>query len=298
MRVHDSYGSNTWDKIYEADHIQKVLTEIKQNIPKYLASYWKPPKKRKHALEAALDDFVTKTQPKYQEFLNLEMLSDYEADPSAFKADLKKEVPIIQGAYYSHDEAMKKYKREFNLAKGVDLLKTTKSIVTFAEEYMAEFDEEWLDACETLDDLEMWELQEEEYKTSGVIGEGIKAHFLYCLYPNAFPNRGQLAIWSLYFLSGRKEFGFWDGSEFLMIDVGKNIVQQNFLYPYDLFSYYAHQIYLMLREYSTEKHDYHFDSDYRYVYLQNFFDHIAGEVHQEAVDVFSHDVREFAYAFS
>src|SRR6476661_1370211 len=51
-----------------------------------------------------------------------------------------------------------------------------------------------------------------------VIGGGIKSHFLYSRYPYAFPNRSQNALWALYFLTDKKEFGFDDGSEFLMID--------------------------------------------------------------------------------
>lgn len=296
MRVHDSYDSDTWKKIRDPKHMQEVLVEIEKNFPKYFTSYWKPPKKRKHAIQEALDEFL-KIQPKYQDFLDLETLEEYGEDPSGFKGDIKKDVPIIQGAYHSRDEAMKKYKISFNGAKGIDLLTTTTKIAEFGKNYMAEFDDDLHELCETPEDMRLAELQEEAYFSSGVIGEGIKAHFLYCLYPNAFPNRGQNAIWSLYFLTNKKEFGFWDGSEFLMIDVGQSTIQQNFLYPYDLFCFYALKIYLMLREWCAAEQDYHFDSSYRYVYLQNFFDHIVA-THEGDISTFMINVKDNLYEFS
>ena len=32
MRVHESYESETWQKIYEPEHIREVLTEIEKNF--------------------------------------------------------------------------------------------------------------------------------------------------------------------------------------------------------------------------------------------------------------------------
>jgi hypothetical protein len=296
MRVHESYESETWQQIYEPEHIQEVLAEIERNFPKYFASFWKPPKKRMRTIKAAIEDFL-KRQPKYAKFLELESLEEYEYDPGAFKTGMKTELPIIQGALFSQDEAMKKYKINFYAAAGIDLLATTRNIVDFAENYMVEFDDELHELAETVADLERAELQKEQYSSSGVIGEGIKSHFLYSLYPNAFPNRGQNAIWSLCFLTSRQDFGFWDGSEFLMIDATnqKGIVQQNYLYPYDLFCLYALKIYLTLKRNAQEK-SYPFTDSYRYVYLDHFFDHIA-EVHRDDINMYKTASEDSKYGF-
>ena len=90
--------------------------------------------------------------------------------------------------------------------------------------------------------LDLSDLNDDEtYTAYGVIGGGIRSHFLYSLYPHAFPNRSQNAVWSLYFLSGKQDFGLADASEFVMIDIkSENMkTQQNYFYPYDLFAFYA-----------------------------------------------------------
>lgn len=296
MRVHESYESKTWEKIYESKHIQEVLVEIEKNFPRYFTSFWKPPKQRMRAIQATIEEFLKK-QPKYVEFLDIESLEEYEYDPGAFKTGMKTELPIIQGALFSQDETMKQYKISFYAAKGVDLLKTTRKIVDFAANYMTEFDDELHELSETVADLERSDLQGQEYFCSGVIGEGIKSHFLYSLYPNAFPNRGQNGIWSLYFLTLGKDFGFWDGSEFLMIDATnqKGIVQQNYLFPYDLFCVYALKIYLMLKQKAQEQ-DYAFADSYRYIYLDHFFDHIA-EMHRDDITMYKTSSEDSEHGF-
>ncbi|MCB0190765.1 MAG: hypothetical protein KDJ65_02375 [Anaerolineae bacterium] len=294
MRVHESYESETWGKIHEPAHIQEVLDEIEKNFPKYFTSFWKPPKKRMQAIQSAIEDFL-KRQPKYADFLDVESLEEYEFDPGAFKTGMKTELPIIQGALFSQDQAMKQYKASFYAAKGMDLLSTTKNIIDFAVDYMADFDDEYHELLETVADFERSKLQEPEFFSSGVIGEGIKAHFLYSLHPNAFPNRGQNAIWSLYFLTSKKEFDFLDGSEFLMIDAKKGIIQQNYLYPYDLFSLYALKIYLILKQAAGEK-GYPFTESYRYIYLDHFFGHIA-QVHQDDISVYKTTSEDSDYGF-
>lgn len=295
MHVHDSFHSDSWDKIREPEHIQQVLAEIGRNFPKYQTSFWKPPKQRKRSIQKAIEDFLNE-QPRYEEFLDLESLEEYEEDPNAFKGDMKRDCPIIRRCINSRDEAMKQYKISFNGAKGVDLLRATVKIAEFGRDFMADFEDELHELCETVDDLELEELEEEGYFATGVIGEGIKSHLLYFLYPNAFPNRSQNAIWSLYFLTERKDFGLKDDSEFLMIDVNRCITQQNYFYPYDLFSFYALKVYLMLKE-SSEERGYHFDSSYRYTYLNMFFDHVA-EVHQGCISLFKTNIRDTGYGYS
>lgn len=59
--------------------------------------------------------------------------------------------------------------------------------------------------------------------------------------------------------------------------------QQNYFYPYDLFSYYAN---LILKELdrSCTTLPYPVESTYRYVYLNRFFDHVAEE-HRSDINI-------------
>ena len=61
-----------------------------------------------------------------------------------------------------------------------------------------------------------------------------------------------------------------------MIDLSKNIVQQNYFYPYQLFAFYAFEIYKLLRDKATE-YDAYIDPDYRYVIVDAFLEFIAME---------------------
>lgn len=276
------YTTNMYldERGYEPAHIQEVLAEIEQNFAKYFASFWKKPKKRQRSLIEAIEGFE-KEQQQYEDFFDLDGLEEYDDDPSAFKGDIKKYCPIIRRCINSREEAMKKYKISFNNSTGQALLETTVNIIQFGREYMKSFDDELHEIAENVADLAVTELLEEEYIAYGVIGGGIKSHFLFCLYPHAFPNRSQNSIWALYFLTGKKNFGFEDESEFLIIDRNSCVTQQNYHYPYDLFCFYALKIFLMLKEACAQK-GYSLTNRYRYIYLDEFFDHIAN-IHQDDI---------------
>ena len=57
--------------------------------------------------------------------------------------------------------------------------------------------------------------------------------------------------------------------------------EQNYLYPAQLFGYYALQVYLMLKQACTGCGP-RMEDRYRYIYLATFFNHI-GEVHRSDI---------------
>ena len=59
-----------------------------------------------------------------------------------------------------------------------------------------------------------------------------------------------------------------------MTDLKKDIVQQNYFYPYELFAFYAQQIYLMLKI-KAETTDVRLEEKYRYVYVDAFLSSVA-----------------------
>lgn len=94
-------------------------------------------------------------------------------------------------------------------------------------------------------------------------------------------------------MTGRKDYGFRDGSEFLMINPDGTGTQQNYYYPYDLFSYYALVLYLTLKS-ASSKLGYHLNSGLRYVYVNTFLDHIA-DLHRADIDTLKPQHEQFDY---
>lgn len=272
------------ERAYEPDHIQTVLAELGKNFPKYFQSFCPSAAAASKAFATAIKDWE-KDAPHYEDFLDLDSLEEYQDDPNSFKNALKKECPIIRRCMNSSANEMKKYKKSFNLSTGKDLLATTTNIVQFGTDHIASFDHKKHEKASDVGSLGLTELLEEDYIAYGVIGGGIKSHLLHSRYPYAFPNRSQNALWALYFLTDKKEFGFEDGSEFLMIDTNEDrpTTQQNYHYPYDLFAFYALCMYKMLKE-ALEKKGVTLQDEWRYVYLDTFLNHVA-EKHQDDINV-------------
>lgn len=95
-------------------------------------------------------------------------------------------------------------------------------------------------------------------------------------YPEVFSSRSRLAVWALWYLVGKEKFGCEMDSEFLMIDLKKNSTQQNYFYPYELFEFYALQIYLLIKE-AAKLLGVEVSSKYRFVYVDAFLSFIALE---------------------
>lgn len=272
------------ERAYDSKHIQAVLAKISKHFPKYLQSFSPSAAAANKAFASAIEEWK-RNSPSYEEFLDPDSLEEYADDPNSFKSALRKECPIIRRCLNSSANEMKKYKQSFNISTGRDLLNTTTNIVRFGINYIASFDHKKHETVPDVDSLVLSELLEENYIAYGVIGGGIKSHFLYSRYPYAFPNRSQSALWALYFLTDKSEFGFEDGSEFLMIDTDEEhpTVQQNYHYPFDLFAYYGLCIYRMLKEALTKK-GVELLNEWRYVYLDTFFNHVA-EKHLDDINV-------------
>jgi hypothetical protein len=75
-----------------------------------------------------------------------------------------------------------------------------------------------------------------------------------------------------------------------MIDIDKNIVQQNYFYPYELFSYYAYEIYKMLCD-KAEEYEVYIDPDYRYVIVDAFLNYVAYE-NDDTISVLKSQIRD------
>lgn len=310
------------DCCYDFDHVKKVSEEIKNNFEKYFEGFletdgglllsskeFEELKKKfkvsatakgrinhgenlKTLIVEAYEDFE-KDREKYREIFEEEALMEYEDDPAQFKSRvLKIDCPIIHSTLFNKKaKELDKYRVEFSIADPYKLLEVVTNLSEFASAYAKDiYDENTYDRMDTYEDMCLWELDTESYTVYGVIGGGIKSHILYKLNPALFPNRSRNAIWALWYLTGKKTFGCRMDSEFIMIDTEKFFTQQNYFYPYELFSFYAYQIYLLLKEKATELGVY-IDNNYRYVVVDRFLSFVAEE-HREEISILKSQLKD------
>ncbi len=269
---------------YEANHIARVTAAIGDHFGDYFRSAFPDRESTSASFESAITEWA-KEKDAYEALLDLELLEEYSYDANAFKSSLRKDCPIIRRCLMSPIEEMKDYKKQFGMKPGQELLAVTTNLARFVGDYMLSFDGEQHERCMCPADLRLSALLEADYTAFGVIGGGIKSHFLYKLHPEAFSNRSQGAIWALYYLTGNDDFGFHDGSEFLMarVEHDRNSIYQNYHYPYDLFAFYALQVFLMLKAACAEQ-GVAPDPYYRYVYVDAFLDSITN-AHQDEIQI-------------
>lgn len=274
-------GKELEEQAYEPEHIQQVLTEIEANFPGYFETFAQQP------LEPVFGEHIQKyekEQEAYRKYLDLEALEEFEYDPNAFKSHTAKQCLIIRRCLWSQDEVMRDYKESFGRVSGRQLLDTVHNIAKFGVSYVADFDDEAHKSADTYSDLGLEPLNEDQCHCLGVIGYGIQSSLLYGVYPHSFAHRSQDAVWSLYFLSGRKDFGLADGSEFLMVHPDQGTCEQNYFYPAELFGFYALRVFLMLESACADL-GITFEDRYRYVHLSRFCDHVA-DTHREDINTF------------
>ena len=314
---------NVEQMCYEEDHVQTVLSEIKKNFEEYfgrfvetgagasitgesferLQKHFGVSKSKKKSSKNLSENYIAiiregidefeKDRQSYLDIFDQELLEEYEEDSSTFKSIvLKNQCPVIRKTYANkRAKELDKYRHDFNLADAEYLLQVVTNLCTFAEEYAdTAYDAETYENAGAYQDLQLSLLDTEEYTAFGVIGGGIKTRMLYKVNPMCFPSRSRSALWALWYLTGKKDFGCRMDSEFLMIDVRKIITQQNYFYPYELFAFYAFEIYKMLRDKAAEMGA-HIDPEYRYVVVDSFFDYVAGE-HESEINVMTSQIRD------
>lgn len=304
------------DECFQVKHIQKVLDKIKENFQGYFDKFLESqqshiPQDRidtlhdrfivdsegKHLVldrsracrelfEEAISDFE-KDKKAYVDLFDQELLEEYEDDPQQFKSRiLKIETPIIRRTLQNmYAEQLDKYRAAFARANAVDLLTVVSRLSKFSEDYVQnKYNAETFEDIVYYKDFNLTVLDTEEYTVHGVIGGGIKSTMLFKNYPDVFSSRSRLAVWALWYLVGKQKFGCKMDSEFLMIDLKQNSVQQNYFYPYELFEFYALQIYLLIKN-AAKRLGVEVNSAYRFVYVDAFLSFIALDHIQEINDL-------------
>ncbi|WP_240374046.1 hypothetical protein [Bacillus piscicola] len=316
------YPHNIEEVCYAPEHVEQVLTEIRLTFPDYFHDFiqseagqglslddlaglaehfgsdgdiWKRRKKdEKETFQRIFQESIAafeKDRDDYLELLDEEAFDEYEDDPNHFKNKiLRDECPIIRVTIYSEAKELDKYKRDFNLANPAELLDVVMNLAMFANTYKESRTAEQFEAITTLEELGFEELDTEDYIVYGAIGGGIKSHLLYKQNPSFFPNRSRDALWALWYLTNKKTFGCEEDSEFLMINVKESTTQQNYFYPYELFSFYALQIFNMLDK-EAEKLGVHINREYRFVLVNAFLQFVAA-THSDEINFLKSQLKE------
>ena len=259
----------------EKDHKAKLINIIKYSISLY-----------------------EKDRQKYLDILNEDVLNEYLDDPSYFKSTvLKNDCPIIHSTLFNKNaKELDKYRYEFSVSNPMELLNVVINLQKFADDYYQNiYNKDLYEKISTYPELQYGILDTDEYTVYGVIGGGIKTHLLYKYIPEIFPNRSRDAIWALWFLTKKEVFGCYTDSEFLMIDLNKSITQQNYFYPYELFAYYAHQIFILLKE-KAERVGAFLDQQYRYVFVDAFLSYVS-QLHDEETTFLKQQIRDGGLGF-
>ena len=312
---------------YQEAHIKQVLTQIQKNFNTYFERYLETQAGTKITAEElqniakqlgntkitrgkkdtgiVLKDIMNDVianfdsdRQSYLDILDLDALNEYEDDPPNFKNTvLRNSCPIIRSTLQNRRaKELDKYRAAFNTADPKELLNVVKNLSNFAQHYSANiYKETEYENFTCIEEMGLSDLDEDDYSAYGVIGGGIKSHFLFKVYPSIFPYRGRESIWALWFMTDKKTFGCTQDSEFLMINSDKNTTQQNFFYPYDLFSYYAYNIYLLLmNEYKIN--GIIMDKTYRYVFVDSFLSFIAN-LYSEDINVLKTALSEEGHGY-
>ena len=321
-------NSGVEDICYEQKHVEEVLAAIKANFDEHFMRFLestggddvplpyvqelqrnfgieiKTERKNvdltnsfKTIIREAIDDFE-KDRESYQKIFRANWLEDLDEDADVFKSKiLRNECPIIRKTLANkRAKELEKYRANFSRADADWLLHVVYNLCVFGDNYQRNYDPNAYQRAARYQDLGMGPLDTDEYTAYGVIGGGIKTHMLYKVHPALFPNRSRSAIWALWYLTDKKTFGCKTDSEFLMIDPGKNIVQQNYFYPYQLFAFYAFEIYKMLRDKAT-KYSAYIDPDYRYVIVDAFLEFIAME-HDDEITFLKSQIKDGGMGFA
>lgn len=274
-------GNELEPQVNEADHIAEVVSAIREHFPVYFRTFIEQPLTPR--FEKAIHKYE-KEQVRYCKYMDLEALAEFEHDPAAFKSETAKHCPIIQNCLNSQEEVMHGYQLAFGRTNGRALLTPVRNIAEFGRDYVLAFKDKQHELATSPGDLGLEPLNDQKYGLNNVIGYGIQSSMLYGQYPREFANRSQNAMWALYFLSGGKDFGLMDGSEFMMVQPKLGTCEQNYFYPAHLFSFYALQTWLLLKD-ACREIDVRLQNRYRYIYLSEFCNHVA-DVHRADVNVF------------
>ena len=296
---------NEYDLVREPDHIAKVWAAVERALPEYWDQFVKNGRQETPAARLAAKfggdaiqkeaavmarvfekviESYEKEATKYRTFFDPDAMDEFYDDPNAFKHGLSRDVPVIANTLRQRHAELKKWQMYFGSARPNDLLGVFSAVLDFCVEWSKSHSTAQYDKYDSPNDFGLNPLDvDERMSMVNVVGMGIKSIMLFHLDPERLPPRGRYGLYGLYFLSGRDHFRLpSESSEFLMInDVhpasdGSLVMDQNYWYPYDVFSLYALRVYRWI-EARAKTAGFVIDRRIRYVYVERLFNAVCDQ---------------------
>ncbi|MCA8937741.1 MAG: hypothetical protein KDB68_16210 [Planctomycetes bacterium] len=270
-----------FDLIRKPEHVAKVWAEIESRLPKYWESTLGS--MAPFHFIGAIDDYNSEAE-KYRELFSAEAMDEFHDDPNSFKQTLMHDVPVTARTLRQKRAELKEWQMHFRRSSPNDLLTVFANVMDFQETWREAHPPAEYAGYDALEEFELDPLDDDEtMRILKVVGMGIKSIILHHLDAGRFPARSRYGLYGLFFLTGHNTFGLpSDSSEFVMINdedptsSGSLIMDQNYWYPYGLFSLYALRISRWLEPHINAG-GVKFDANLRFVFVERFFKLICDE---------------------
>lgn len=297
-----------YELIRRPEHIVRVWATIEEALPHYwtkfiddaresdaasklAAAFGGKVRSKPEAVSSALSRVFEKALTsydkeceKYHRFFDAAAMEEYFDDPNAFKQMLSKDVPVIANTLRNRRAELKEWQMAFRACSSRDLLQVFGNVMDFTAQWLEDHPTAAYAAYDTPEVFELDPLDDDDtMHKEGVVGMGIKSIILYHLDPQRLPARGRHGLYGLYFLSDRQHIGLPSkSSEFLMVNDlnptpdGSIIMDQNYWYPYGLFSMYALRVYRWIAARAADD-GFRLAEASRYVYTERFFESVCAQ---------------------
>lgn len=296
-----------WDKFVEqlrakakgtcedSGEIEILGTKVQKAKPKRPQASETAGKLLAKAFDDSIEEFESEAS-KYHKFFDEGAMEEYEEDPNAFKHLMTKELPVIARTLRQQNKELKEWQKKFRLARPADLLAVFTNVLDFYDEWKQSHPNSRYKNYNTPEKFGLSPINDDDdLNIPGVVGMGIKTIVLFHKDPQRMPQLGRYALFGLYFLSARKPFGMVsDSSEFLMINDesraanGSIVMDQNYWYPYDVFSLYLLRLYRWIKAKADEQ-SFTIDDQRRYVYVERFLEAVCAEHVEDMKTMRAHD---------
>lgn len=303
--------------VREPAHVSQVWAAVESALPKYWDAFVKCEQDEEpvaklsakfggkatakegtvvaKVFEKAVESYE-KEAVRYRQFFDPEAMDEFQDDPNAFKQGLSRDVPVIANTLRQRHAELKEWQMHFRSSRPNDLLEVFSNVLDFQAEWSTEHPAKKYDSFDRPEDFDLDPLDDDETMFMvNVVGMGIKSIILYHLDPQRLPARGRNGLYGLYFLSGRSPFGLpSNSSEFLMINDlspasdGSIIMDQNYWYPYGVFSLYALRVARWIEQRGATA-GFAVDRSVRYVYVERFFNAVCDQHAEDLKTMRAHE---------
>jgi hypothetical protein len=297
-----------YELIRKREHVERVWATIEEALPSYWTRFIEGARETDAAsklatalggstrskpeasssvlsrvYEKALSSYE-KDSERYRHFFDAAAMEEYFDDPNAFKQMLSKDVPVIANTLRNRRADLKEWQMAFRACSSKELLQVFGNVMDFTAQWLEEHPADAYAAFDTPEAFELDPLDgDATMLKEGVVGMGIKSIILYHLDPQRLPARGRFGLYGLYFLSGKQHYGLPSkSSEFIMVNDlspapdGSIIMDQNYWYPYGLFSLYSLRVYRWMATRAASE-GFRLADAFRYVYTERFFEAVCAE---------------------